>query len=133
MPSLVAKIGTAVLVGVVYAILIYLRSRMWEERTPRIATSLGWLTGCAVVGALCSCYFLFADPEAGSPNRFHIWMPLPFMIGMVYIVFPSVVRLVRALRGSGTRRFAALLGLGIVLALTSLSPLGVLYHYVMTQ
>ena len=131
MPPLVKKVANAVLVVAVFAFIAYLRSRESEERLPKVTTSLGWLTGCAVLGSACSGYLLCAAPEKGADMAEAVVFIL--MIGMVYLVAPSVIRLIRSLRGSGAPRFAALLGLGIVLALASLSPLAVFYHYIMTQ
>ena len=130
MESLISRIILVVLVTVGSVILW---SKMWVERPPTVAAALGWLTACAVIGGSCSWYFLFADPEVGSGNRLRIWVPAPLMIGMVCIVFPSLFRLFRALRGGGTGRLVALLCLGIILGLASLSPLAVLGHYLMTQ
>ena len=130
MESLIARVILVTLITVGGGILW---RKMWVERLPTVAAALGWLTACAVIGGFCSGYLLFGDPEVGSGNRLRIWLPFPLLIGMVYIVIPSLLRLFRALRGSGTRRLVAWLGLGIVLGMASLSPLAVLWHYLMTQ
>jgi hypothetical protein len=126
MHSLLLLIGKAALALLIIVGGTYLQSRMGEERDPRVATSLRWLAGAAFVGLSCSCYILFTAPRSGhgDPTRFAI--PFCLGVGMAYLAGPSLVRLSRAAWGSGPKRFAALLALGIILALAALSPIFVM-------
>jgi hypothetical protein len=100
------------------------------ERTGTVIVTFGWLIGCVVAGVICFWYPVYVDskfgPEADSRMGFFYLGAFPYMIGAGVVAVLSLARLFRALRGAGTRNFASLFSLGIILTLASLSPVAVI-------